>query len=169
MDTTENAAQKHSLKGADKKEAFHREAESRMQGFKFERPKDVPADRKVLYYLGGTDLVQGSVQIIPEGGDNNLHYHPGADGFWMVLKGKVRFYGPVGIVGEYGPNEGIVVPRNARYWFETADTSQELHLLHISARTQQKVGNSRVNIDQNTKNYSRNVKVNYPAGHKGGD
>ena len=169
MDTAADTPRKHSLKGADKKEAFHREAESRMKGFSFKRPENIPDDRKVLYYLAGTDLVRSSVQIIPEGGDNNLHYHPGADGFWMVLKGKVRFYGPDGSVGEYGPHEGIVTPRNARYWFESADTSQELHLLHISAHTQQKVGKSRVNVDPDVRNYSRNVKINYPEGHTGGD
>ena len=29
-----------------------------------------------------------------EGGENNLHSHKGMDGFWMVLSGKVKFYGP---------------------------------------------------------------------------
>lgn len=157
------------LKGAEKKEAFHREAESRRQPFKFTRPDYELIEQKGVHYLCSSDIMMATVQIIPEGGDNNLHYHPGADGFWMVLKGKVRFYGPDGAVGEYGPNEGIVTPRNARYWFESADTSQELHLLHVSAHTQQKVGKSRVNVDSDVRNYSRNVKINYPEGHTGGD
>lgn len=164
MATTETAggAKKHELRGAAKKEAFHREAESRMVPFVFEPPEDVPDDAKILCHLARSDLLRASIQVIPEGGDNNLHYHPGADGFWMPLEGRVRFHGPDGVVGEFGPNEGIVIPRNARYWFETADPEQELHLLHISAHTQQKVANSRINVDPPNDGYKKAVRINYP-------
>jgi mannose-6-phosphate isomerase-like protein (cupin superfamily) len=70
--------------------------------------------------------------VLAEGGENNLHYHPHVDLIYMVLKGKVRFYGwGEKLFGEYGPNEGISLPRNARYWFESA-SEEELHLLQIA-------------------------------------
>jgi mannose-6-phosphate isomerase-like protein (cupin superfamily) len=169
MDTVENTKKKHTLKGADKKEAFHREAESRIQPFKFASPAKAQDERKVFYWLGATDILRGSIQVVPQGGDNNLHYHPGADGFWMALSGKVRFYGPDGVIGEYGPQEGVMIPRNARYWFETADESQDLHLLHISAHTEKKPANSRVNVDPEKPGYTNSIKVGYPVGKGGGD
>ena len=167
--TTKKAPKKHTLKGADKKEAFHKEAESRIQPFQFASPAKATDDRKIFYWLGATDILRGSVQVVPQGGDNNMHYHPGADGFWMVLAGKVRFYGPDGVIGEYGAQEGIMVPRNARYWFETADESVNLHLLHISAHTEKKPANSRINIDAIKPTYAKSIKIGYPEGSKGGD
>lgn len=163
LDSAENTSP---IRGAEKKEAFHREAESRIEPFKFERPDNLPPNTKVTYYLAKSDIVGASVQIVPEGGDNNLHYHPGADGFWMVMKGKVRFYGPDGVIGEYGPNEGVLVPRNARYWFETANKDEELVILHISSKTQQKVQNSRVNVDPPSDGYRNAIQLNFPPGHK---
>jgi mannose-6-phosphate isomerase-like protein (cupin superfamily) len=41
---------------------------------------------------GQGDLVRGMIQVAKEGGENNLHYHANVDGFWMVLKGKAKFY-----------------------------------------------------------------------------
>jgi quercetin dioxygenase-like cupin family protein len=167
MATQRTKKKEHSLRGADKKEAFHREAESRRQAFSFDVPGDLPNDVKAVYHLAQSDLVSASVQIIPQGGDNNLHYHPGEDGFWMVLKGRVRFYGPEDtIIGDYGAGQGILMPRNARYWFESADRKQEAHLLHVSAKTQQKVGNKRVNVEPANGGYINTVLLNFPEGFK---
>lgn len=154
------------LKGAEKKEAFHREAESRREAFKFTRPDFELIEQKGVHYLCASDILMATVQIIPEGGDNVLHYHPGADGFWMVLQGRVRFYGPEGIFGEYGQHEGILMPRNARYWFESADTDTELHLLYVTAITQQKVQNFRVALGTPKPGKKKNARFNYPAGFK---
>jgi mannose-6-phosphate isomerase-like protein (cupin superfamily) len=159
---------KPETKGKDKKEAFHREAESRMVPFSYERP-DAVIDRKGVVYLAHSDLMSATVQVIPEGGDNNMHYHPHSDGFWMVLQGKCRFYGPDGVIGEYGPYEGLTTPRNSRYWFETADKTQELHLLHINANTQNKTGKGRINVDEQPAGHQKNLRFNYPPGVRPGD
>src|SRR5262249_54148683 len=60
--------------------------------------------------LGRKDIVRGAVQVVKKhGGENNLHYHTTSASFWMVLKGRVRFYGPGDVViGEFGPNEGTI-------------------------------------------------------------
>jgi mannose-6-phosphate isomerase-like protein (cupin superfamily) len=160
-------SRKPAVRGAEKKEAFHREAEGRIESFAFKRPDNLPPGTKATHYLAKSDLVFGSIQIVPEGGDNNLHYHPGDDGFWMVLKGRVRFYGPEQkVIGEYGPNEGLFMPRNARYWFETADKKQELHILHVSAKTQTKIQNRRVNVDPPNDGYKNAIRLNWPAGQE---
>jgi mannose-6-phosphate isomerase-like protein (cupin superfamily) len=145
MDSSDTDA-KRSLKGMHKKEAFHREAESRRIPFHYTRP-DEDLKKRAIYFLGKTDILKAQVQIVPQGGENDLHYHPGADGFWWVITGRARFYDGDGIIGEYGPGEGILMPRNARYWFETADPSQELQLLQVSANTQQKVANKSIHVN----------------------
>ncbi len=64
--------------------------------------------------------MRGVVQVVKKnGGENNLHYHTTSASFWMVLKGRVRFYGPDDVlIGEFGPHEGTITPRYSRYWFE---------------------------------------------------
>lgn len=159
----------NALRGKDKKEAFHREAESRRIPFAFKRPDADIAGRKGVYYLAHSDILSASVQIIPEGGDNILHYHPGGDGFWFVIQGRIRFYDSDGVIGEYGANEGILMPRNARYWFETADMGTELHLLHLQADILPKVKNGHVNVWPKPPDKVPSLRFNYPRGVKHGD
>jgi mannose-6-phosphate isomerase-like protein (cupin superfamily) len=88
---------------------------------------------KGIVQLAGSDLIRGRVQIVSEGGENNLHSHRGMDGFWFVLSGKVTFYGPGDVViGEFGKHEGILVPRGAEYWFESSG-DEDLELLQMAA------------------------------------
>lgn len=83
--------------------------------------------------LGQTDLVRVRVQVIRDGGANNLHWHVGVDTVWMVLKGRARFHGPDNeVIAELGVHEGMVTPRGSQYWFESAD-EEELELLQIAA------------------------------------
>ena len=164
MPDVETVARKGALRGAEKKEAFHREAESRREPFKFIRPDVELKGQKAVHYLCDSDILKAAVQIIPEGGDNRLHYHPGADGFWMVLQGRIRFHGPDGVVGEYGKHEGILMPRNARYWFESADPDEELHLLYVAALTQEKVQNFYVGLEPRKPGHKPNLRFNYPPG-----
>src|SRR3546814_5413424 len=54
------------------------------------------------------------------------------DLIYMVLKGKVAFYGPDDkVIGEYGPHEGLLLPENSRYWFG-AIGDEEAWLLQIA-------------------------------------
>ena len=83
--------------------------------------------------LAQTDLVRARVQVIREGGANNLHWHLGVDTVWMVLKGRARFYGPDNVlIADLGVHEGMVTPRGNQYWFESAG-EEELELLQIAA------------------------------------
>src|SRR3546814_20194640 len=54
------------------------------------------------------------------------------DLIYMVLKGKVAFYGPDDkVIGEDGPHEGLLLPENSRYWFG-AIGDEEAWLLQIA-------------------------------------
>jgi mannose-6-phosphate isomerase-like protein (cupin superfamily) len=115
----------------EEKERFHREAETRMQPLSYAAPKtDRPKD---VMMMGRTERMRALVQIVKDGGENNLHYHTNSDTTWVVMKGRVRFYG-LGdkLIGEYGSGEGIMIPGGARYWFEKAG-DETLEILQIVA------------------------------------
>jgi mannose-6-phosphate isomerase-like protein (cupin superfamily) len=161
--TTNEATQP---RGAAKKEAFHRNAEAQIVPFQFQRPDADLGDDRTVCYLAHSDLIEASVQVFPKGGGNVLHYHPGPDGFWMVLRGRMRFYGPDGLIGEYGPNEGIVMPRNARYWFESADENEEAHLLHLNCESQDNVQNRSVTLGARDPDRKKNRHFGFPPGRR---
>lgn len=48
---------------------------------------------KAFVKLCRTVRMVGFVQVIAKGGENNLHAHRRADGFWLVRSGRVRFNG----------------------------------------------------------------------------
>ena len=99
--------------------------------FRYTRP-DLTT-KKTMVRLARTDRMLAFVQVLREGGENNLHSHGHLDGFWMVLKGRARFYGDGDkLLAELGPHEGILLPRNFKYWFESS-SSETLELLQVEA------------------------------------
>lgn len=111
----------------------HQEAEADPVTFSYAKPAGVSTG-KGFVTLGRKDIVRGAVQVVKKhGGENNLHYHTTSASFWMVLKGRVRFYGPGDVpIGEFGPHEGTITPRYARYWFENVG-EEDLEILQVSA------------------------------------
>jgi mannose-6-phosphate isomerase-like protein (cupin superfamily) len=111
----------------------HQTAEANPVKFSYAKPSGVET-AKGMVQLGKNDLVRGVVQVVKKhGGENNLHFHTTSASFWLVLKGRVRFYGPGDVViGEFGPHEGTITPRYARYWFENIG-DEDLELLQVSA------------------------------------
>ena len=111
----------------------HQEAEANPVTFSYAKPEGVSAG-KGFVNLGRRDIVRGAVQVVKKhGGENNLHYHTSSASFWMVLKGRVRFYGPDDVlIGEFGPHEGTITPRYARYWFENVG-DEDLEILQVAA------------------------------------
>jgi mannose-6-phosphate isomerase-like protein (cupin superfamily) len=53
------------------------------------------------------------------------------DGFWFVLKGKVRFHFNDSVV-DVEPMGGLIVPRDVHYWFESTG-DEPLELLQVDA------------------------------------
>jgi mannose-6-phosphate isomerase-like protein (cupin superfamily) len=123
------------------KERFHRDAEARVQSFKAVEPDLGDTVKDVSVYCR-TDLLKVLVQTIKTGGENNLHYHTNADTFWLVLRGRARFYGvEEKLIGEYGPHEGVLLPGGTRYWFEQTG-SETLEILQIIGLDKSKKGQS---------------------------
>ncbi len=114
-------------------EQKHLEAEAVIKPFSYKKPEGVERG-KGFVRLTASALIKGVVQVIKKnGGENNLHYHTSVDTFWMVLTGKVKFYGPGDVlIGEYGPHEGLITPRFSRYWFENSGDG-DLELLQVAA------------------------------------
>ena len=159
---TLNIDDREKLRGAAKKEAFFREKEKKFTPLSFKRPDDIPEGRRAHVRLCKGSLVRGTVQVLPSGGDTNVHCHPDADGFWFVLKGKVEWRNVDGdVIGTFGPGEGIMVPRYARYSFNQVG-DEELHLLQVVASANDG-SKRRVGIGPQTRMTSKTLHYNYPG------
>ena len=100
---------------------------------------------KKTWQVCNSDLMKVQVQVVKNGGENNLHTHTGEDAFWYVVSGAVRFYGEGDkVIGEYQKGEGILVPRGFKYWFESA-SNDTLEILRVTAKDQS-VDNKRVDL-----------------------
>ena len=100
---------------------------------------------KKTWQVCNSDLMKVQVQVVKNGGENNLHTHTGEDAFWYVISGAVKFYGEGDkLVGEYKKGEGILVPRGYKYWFESA-SQEPLEILRVTAK-EQNIDNKRVDL-----------------------
>ena len=100
---------------------------------------------KKTWQVCNSDLMKVQVQVVKNGGENNLHTHTGEDAFWYVISGAVKFYGEGDkLVGEYKKGEGILVPRGYKYWFESA-SDEPLEILRVTAKDQN-IDNKRVDL-----------------------
>ncbi len=100
---------------------------------KYQRPTLKEDQPKAVKMLARSDRAFFAVQVVREGGENNLHSHEHVDGFWFVLSGRARFYTTDDeLLGECGPLEGVLVPREFPYWFESCG-EDELEILQFEA------------------------------------
>jgi mannose-6-phosphate isomerase-like protein (cupin superfamily) len=126
----------------------HEAAEANPVTFSYTKPEGVGVGKGFIT-LGRKDIVRGVVQVVKKhGGENNLHYHTTSASFWMVLKGRVRFYGPDDVmIGEFGPHEGTITPRYARYWFENVG-DEDLEILQVSAFSEGARSSGRTDVSE---------------------
>jgi mannose-6-phosphate isomerase-like protein (cupin superfamily) len=76
---------------------------------------------KQITVLARTSRLLATIQTVRKGGETNLHAHKNLDGIWFVLSGRARFYSDeTTLFAEIGPNEGVFIPRGAKYWFDCA-------------------------------------------------
>lgn len=102
-----------------------------IQVFGYQKPGGERKGSKEIVQLCKNRHLRGAIHVIRTGGEENLHSHKTIDGFWMVLTGRARFYGDKDtVIGEFGPLEGVLVPRNNRYWFESVGV-EDLELLQV--------------------------------------
>jgi mannose-6-phosphate isomerase-like protein (cupin superfamily) len=104
-----------------------------MRAFSYERP--ATDNVKTIAWLLKDPQFTVAVQIVKDGGENNLHYHTNASQVYFVIAGQVRFNGvDDSVISELGPQQGIFIPAGARYWFEKTG-SEDLQMLQIVARS----------------------------------
>jgi len=131
----------------EEKEAFHRDAEARIKTFSYQKPAENGQVKQIANLFRG-DLIRLNVQIVTEGGENNMHYHTGGDNAWMVLRGGARFYGMGDkLLGEFHRNEGILLPGGSRYWFEKVG-DEDLEILQIVCKENRAAKTERINLEQ---------------------
>ena len=100
------------------------------QQFKYVKPETDRVHHVIK--LANTDRMHALMHVLKKGGENNLHSHTHQDGLWVVLRGSARFYGEGNnVLGEIGPNEGILIPRGTRYWFESSGDTELLHVIAL--------------------------------------
>jgi mannose-6-phosphate isomerase-like protein (cupin superfamily) len=87
---------------------------------------------KGIIRLAGSEQIRAMVQVVaPNGGETNLHSHGAMDSVYFVLKGRVRFYSDeTTVLAELGPQEGLLMPHDCKYWFENA-AEEPLELLQM--------------------------------------
>lgn len=112
------------------------EYKGEVQRFNYERPTLKPGKSKAAVHLATTDLLFAVVQVFApgavKGGETIMHSHAGMDGFWLVLKGRAKFHTARGDVYDLAPMQGLVTPRDVKYWFE-AEGDEGLELLQVDA------------------------------------
>jgi mannose-6-phosphate isomerase-like protein (cupin superfamily) len=102
--------------------------------FKYQTPEFEGVKKSMI--VCNSDLMKVMVQVVKDGGENNLHSHTGDDAFWYVLSGAVKFYGEGDkLIGEFKKGEGILIPRGFQYWFESS-SSEPLEILRVTAKDQ---------------------------------
>jgi mannose-6-phosphate isomerase-like protein (cupin superfamily) len=104
-----------------------------VQRFNYQKPGQDQQGAKEIVTLCKNRRIRGAVHILREGSPDHLHSHSTIDGFWYVLKGNAVFHGEGDtIYGEIGENEGILTPKDTRYWYESAG-EEDLELLQVLA------------------------------------
>src|SRR5207247_10847031 len=98
--------------------------------FKYQTPEFEGVKKSTI--VCNSDLMKVMVQVVKNGGENNLHSHTGDDAFWYVLSGALKFYSDGDkLIGELQKGEEILIPRGLQYWFESAASEQlEILLCH---------------------------------------
>jgi len=131
MESEVSQEQKAFTKVSDMPE-FTRRQHTESKVFSYRPPQEMKRNRAFVP-LVRSDIMIASVQIIKEGGEQELHSHGGMDGFWFVLRGSARFYGEGDLVlATLQAHEGIFIPRNFLYWFEAVG-EEPLELLQVEA------------------------------------
>ena len=88
---------------------------------------------KTVRALANSGAISCGVQVIAGGGETNLHAHKGNDAIWFVLQGAASFYTTEDrLVATVNKHEGLLIPREVPYWFESA-SEENLVILRFGA------------------------------------
>ncbi len=95
-----------------------------------------------------TDHLNSGVQVVAQGGETNLHAHSSQDEIWFVLSGEATFY-TVGdaVVARLGKHEGMLIPHNAPYWFESS-SEENLVIMRFGASVPEAGPDRRIDMQE---------------------
>ena len=103
-----------------------------LRKFRYEKPSTHDSPR-VTVPLGRSAVLRIDVQVVKEEGEAELEALPATESLWFVIGGRACFYGgDDSVLGEFGPGEGIAIPRARPHRFESA-SDEDLEILHITA------------------------------------
>ena len=95
-----------------------------------------------------TDHLNSGVQVVATGGETNLHAHTSQDEIWFVLSGAATFYTEGDrIVARLGQHEGLLIPHNAAYWFESS-AEENLVILRFGASVPEAGPDRRIDLHE---------------------
>jgi mannose-6-phosphate isomerase-like protein (cupin superfamily) len=80
-----------------------------------------------------SDLMQVTVKVYAGGGENAMHAHGHEDHTFVVLEGAAEFHlGTDANVVRVGRYQGVMLPKNAAYWFQALG-EENLVMLRVGA------------------------------------
>jgi mannose-6-phosphate isomerase-like protein (cupin superfamily) len=95
-----------------------------------------------------TDHLNSGVQVVARGGETNLHAHSSQDEIWFVLSGEATFYTEGDrIVARLGKHDGLLIPHNAPYWFESS-SPENLVILRFGASVPEAGPDRRIDMQE---------------------
>ena len=97
-----------------------------------------------------TEHLNSGVQVVAQGGETNLHAHTSQDEIWFVLEGEATFYTEGDqVVARLGKHEGLLIPHNAAYWFESS-SDENLVILRFGASVPEAGPDRRIDMQART-------------------
>jgi mannose-6-phosphate isomerase-like protein (cupin superfamily) len=107
------------------------------RAFKYVKPEFQDGHPTSVVSLARTNRMWARIQVHSKGGEIGMHAHKHLDGFWMVIRGRARFYtdgadGEDKLIAEAGPLEGVLLPRGYRYRFEKIGP-EDLEILQVES------------------------------------
>jgi mannose-6-phosphate isomerase-like protein (cupin superfamily) len=97
-----------------------------------------------------TGHLNSGVQVVATGGETNLHAHSSQDEIWFVLSGEATFYTEGDrIVARLGKHDGLLIPHNAAYWFESSsEVGENLVIMRFGAAVPEAGPDRRIDLQE---------------------
>jgi mannose-6-phosphate isomerase-like protein (cupin superfamily) len=106
--------------------------ERKFQVFRYCSPELNSGKKRAMTRLCTTDMTIAAIRKFADGGEIVLHSHDNLDGFWMVLAGRASFLDAEGVEHEFGPLEGVMIPRETPYAFRSIG-DEPLQILQVES------------------------------------
>ena len=86
----------------------------------FRLKAQLPSQGRTNVPMASSEKMWVTLKTYAHDGENELHAHPNEDHTFVVLQGQASFRGPNGEEKIIGKNEGVLLPHNTFYWFNSS-------------------------------------------------